>query len=103
MHLSIGGGVVGAGSAVLVLPPAPGPPIAAAGAAGAGGRTTDAAAAEEAFRNAQLTLTTPAGFAGCPQVVLPAGTVDGAPVGLSLVGARGTDEALLALACKLTA
>jgi len=38
---------------------------------------------------------------GSPQVNLPVAEVDGAPVGLGLIGARGSDEALLELACKL--
>jgi amidase len=36
-----------------------------------------------------------------PQLVLPAGKVDGAPVGVSLVGARGADRALLRAALKI--
>jgi amidase len=39
-----------------------------------------------------------AGTLGAPQLTLPVATVDGAPVGLSLLGAPGTDEALLAIA-----
>jgi amidase len=35
---------------------------------------------------------------GSPQVNLPGATVDGAPVGLSIVGARGSDLDLLAVA-----
>lgn len=42
-----------------------------------------------------------AGFAGLPQITIPAGTVEGAPVGLSLIGARGSDRALLGLAAKV--
>jgi amidase len=38
------------------------------------------------------------GLTGSPQVNLPGGTVDGAPVGLSIVGGRGTDSTLLAVA-----
>ena len=40
-------------------------------------------------------------MAGLPQITAPAGVVDGAPIGLSLIGARGTDKALLRLACEL--
>lgn len=43
-------------------------------------------------------LTCAAGHAGVPQVNLPGAVVDGAPVGLSIIGARGTDAALLAVA-----
>ena len=44
-------------------------------------------------------MTAIAGFCGLPEVTLPAGTVGGVPVGLSLVAARGRDRGLLALAC----
>jgi amidase len=33
-----------------------------------------------------------------PQVSLPGATVDGVPVGLSIVGARGSDATLVAVA-----
>lgn len=38
-----------------------------------------------------------------PQVSLPLATVDGCPVGLSLLGPRGSDEALLLLSEQLMA
>jgi amidase len=38
------------------------------------------------------------GLTGSRQVNLPGALVDGAPVGLSIVGGRGTDTTLLALA-----
>ncbi|MEC8793599.1 MAG: amidase family protein, partial [Pseudomonadota bacterium] len=57
----------------------------------------------DAFRTAALELLCPAGLAGLPQVSLPAGTVDGAPVGLSLIGPPGGDGQLLAMAEALTA
>lgn len=40
-------------------------------------------------------LTSHGGLTGVPQVNLPGATVDGAPVGLSIVGGRGTDMALM--------
>jgi amidase len=43
-------------------------------------------------------LTSLGGLTGSPQVNLPGATVDGAPVGLSIVGGRGTDLDLLAVA-----
>jgi amidase len=43
-------------------------------------------------------LTCAAGHAGVPQVSLPGAVVDGAPVGLSIIGGRGTDGVLLAVA-----
>ncbi len=51
----------------------------------------------EFYRRA-LTLACPAGHAGLPQVTLPLAMAAGCPVGLSVIGARGEDEALLALA-----
>ena len=41
------------------------------------------------------------GLAGHPQINLPGAEIDGAPVGLSIVGARGADTALIALAQAL--
>jgi len=38
------------------------------------------------------------GLTGVPQVSLPGATVDGLPVGLSILGARGSDAALVAVA-----
>ncbi len=43
-------------------------------------------------------LTSHGGLTGVPQVSLPGATVDGLPVGLSLIGGRGTDLDLLAIA-----
>jgi len=43
-------------------------------------------------------LTCIAGHSGVPQVNLPGAVVDGAPVGLSILGGRGTDATLLAVA-----
>jgi amidase len=48
-------------------------------------------------------LTSHGGLTGVPQVSIPGATVDGAPVGLSIVGARGTDLELLAVARALAA
>jgi len=53
-------------------------------------------------RNALLALTAIAGLAGLPQLHLPLFTLHNAPCGLSLVGKKGNDLALLALAKKLT-
>jgi amidase len=41
------------------------------------------------------------GLAGHPQVNLPGATVDGLPVGLSIIGARGSDASLVAVARAL--
>lgn len=48
-------------------------------------------------------LTCIAGGAGLPQVAMPLGSVDGAPVGLSLIGPAHSDEKLLALASVMQA
>ncbi|GAC1348329.1 MAG: amidase [Acetobacteraceae bacterium] len=46
-------------------------------------------------------LTSHGGLTGVPQVNLPGAVVEGAPVGLSIVGGRGTDMALLRVALAL--
>jgi amidase len=43
-------------------------------------------------------LTCHGGLTGVPQVNLPGATIDGAPVGLSIVGPHGADLDLLAVA-----
>jgi amidase len=43
------------------------------------------------------------GLTGVPQVNLPGATVDGAPVGLSIVGGRGSDASLVAVALAMEA
>lgn len=52
----------------------------------------------EGYRTRTMQLTCPAGLAGLPQVSLPLGDAQGCPVGLSLLGPRGRDHVLLALA-----
>lgn len=82
-----------AGGGVLIHPtsPAPAPLIAA---------TLDE---QNRVRERTMGVTAIAGLAGLPEVTLPVGRVDGAPVGLSLVAAPGRDRALLALAERLAA
>ncbi|MBN8712968.1 MAG: amidase [Xanthomonadales bacterium] len=54
--------------------------------------------------DSQADLTSFASLAGCPAVSLPMGTLpDGLPVGLQLVGARGSDLRLLELAAVCAA
>ena len=48
-------------------------------------------------------LTSPGGLTGVPQVSLPGATVDGLPVGLSVVGAPGSDAMLVAVAKAMEA
>ena len=55
----------------------------------------------DSFRSRALALTAPAGLAGLPQISLPLCTVDECPVGISIMGGPGSDETLLALACKI--
>ncbi len=55
----------------------------------------------DAYRVGVMRLTCIASISGLPQVTVPIGTLDDAPVGLSLIGWGGSDEALLALARAL--
>lgn len=48
-------------------------------------------------------LCSQGGHAGFPQVSLPGATVDGLPVGLSIIGPRGSDATLVAVARALEA
>ena len=76
---------------VMVLPTSPGP---------APRRDSDQAAQDD-FRARALEMLCPAGHAGLPQLSMPAGTVDGGPVGLSLIAPRNGEETLLAVAAGL--
>ena len=53
------------------------------------------------FRSRTLALTSIAGLAGLPQVTIPLATVDGCPVGLSIIGPKGSDESLLRIAVQV--
>ncbi|MAZ16595.1 MAG: amidase [Ahrensia sp.] len=55
----------------------------------------------EAYRNKALTLLSLAGHAGLPQVTVPARDRSGLPVGVSLIGPKGSDRALVRFACEL--
>ena len=55
-------------------------------------------AEQNAVREASMGVTAIAGLGGLPEVSIPAATVDGAPVGLSLVCGPGRDRMLLRLA-----
>lgn len=57
--------------------------------------------AKAELRFATLRCTCIAGLAGAPAISLPLASVDGLPVGLSLVAAPGADLALLDLAARL--
>lgn len=56
---------------------------------------------EVTYRYQAICLLSIAGLGGLPEVTLPLGACNGLPVGLSLVGARGTDHMLLELAQKI--
>lgn len=47
-----------------------------------------------------LSINSIAGVGRLPQVSMPVGVVEGAPIGLSLVGARGTDAGLIEMAMR---
>jgi len=80
-----------AGNAVLVLPTVPGiAPL----------RNTPPAELDD-FRGRAMGLLCIAGLARLPQVNLPLGTLDGCPLGLSLIARRGADEMLLRLAATI--
>lgn len=53
---------------------------------------------EVEFRHQAMNLSCIAGLAGLPQVSMPIAAHDGLPIGLSLVGPKGSDMALLRLA-----
>lgn len=76
---------------LLALPTTPGPaPL------------RDASYAElSRIHDCTQALTCIAGLGGLPQINIPAGLVDGAPVGLSLIAARDNDEQLLTFAVRL--
>lgn len=69
---------------------------------GSAPRLDDNAEAQDAYRHEAMVFLQVAGMAGLPQLVIPAGKVDGAPLGLSLIGSRGMDRALIALAEKIS-
>lgn len=56
---------------------------------------------EVRYREQAMHLLCIAGLGGLPQVSMPLAELDGLPLGLSLVGARGSDLRLLALARRL--
>jgi amidase len=77
--------------AVLLLPTAPGiAPLKAT-----------PQAELEGFRARALALLCAAGHAGMPHISLPLATLDGCPLGVSLLARRGADEMLVQLARRL--
>lgn len=57
---------------------------------------------EIAYRHAAMNLLCIAGLAGLPQITMPVVTVEGRPLGLSIIGSRGADVDLLAFADVLS-
>ena len=55
----------------------------------------------EDYRNRALRMLATAGLCGLPQLSMPLSQRAGAPLGLSLIGPRGSDRALIALATRL--
>jgi amidase len=77
---------------VLLLPAAPTQPLTPnAGPAALGN-----------FYRRALGLGAIAGFAGAPQLVVPAGSIDACPIGLGAIGPMHADHTLLGLASTLT-
>ncbi len=52
------------------------------------------------YRNQAMCLLCIAGLAGLPQLTLPLAHIDGLPLGLSIMGARGDDTMLLSVATQ---
>lgn len=73
------------GGTVLIVPTTPGP---------APFKNTPQAELEQ-FRRRLISVTSIASLAGLPEVTLPVLTSEGCPVGISLIGAPGSDESLL--------
>ena len=56
---------------------------------------------EVEYRNQAMRLLCIAGLTGLPQITLPMATTGGLPLGLSLIGTRNSDRALIALARRI--
>jgi amidase len=79
------------GNAILALPSAPGAAL----------PRSSAPEVVDGLRARALPMLCVAGLARLPQVSLPLATVDGCPLGLSLIAARGKDTLLLDLARRV--
>ncbi|MBB5573869.1 MULTISPECIES: amidase [Rhizobium] len=76
-----------AGGLVIIIPTAPGPAP----------RKDSSPEMFEVYRQQALGILSIAGHAGLPQISMPAGKMDGGPVGLSVIGRRNSDGGLLEL------
>jgi amidase len=57
----------------------------------------------QSFRERALSILCISGLSGLPQVTMPLAHLDGCPLGLSLIGPRGADRALVDLALRVAA
>lgn len=80
-----------AGGRIIVIPTVP----------GAAPLRTTTVAANEAYRKLAMRLLSIAGLCELPQVSVPMLRSEGAPLGLSLIGAKGADLTLLRIAQQL--
>jgi amidase len=55
----------------------------------------------QSYRERALSLLCISGLSGLPQVTMPLAELDGSPIGLSLLGPRGSDRALVELAIRV--
>lgn len=62
---------------------------------------TPSSTVEVTYRYQAICLLSIAGLGGLPEISLPMAELDGYPLGLSIVGAKGTDRQLLELAAQL--
>ena len=57
----------------------------------------------QAFRERALSILCISGLSGLPQITMPLAELDDSPIGLSLIGPRGSDRALVELALRIVA
>ncbi len=81
-----------ADASVLVVPTVP----------GAAPRRDESKDILEDYRMKSMRLLCMSGLTGCPQVTMPWLTSDGAPLGVSLIGPRGSDRQLLDIVLRLS-
>jgi amidase len=64
-------------------------------------KLTDSENALQAYRDAAIEMLCISGLSGLPQITLPLATRTGAPLGISLLGPRGSDRWLVSLAQRV--